>query len=536
MTPDIFKSKFKNFTKELKNYTTVGDNNDWNIKGFIDINKNIFTISTDTKLVSKILELHIFPKIAKFAEDNNFKLILPSSQNYYPDLTFELKTDSKIKYAVDIKTTFKRKKGKNYCEFTLGSHGTYFEHRDLAKNIQFPYNQYKGHFVLGIVYNQQSNIDETKSYEIKDLNKITSVINNLKFFFIEKWKIASDKQGSGNTANIGGLLKVESDMENGNGIFKNEKEFDDFWINYNKISIIDKNGKSKKITKISELREYRGLNKIIVPPIKCQGIKTKLVADIKKQIPKNFDGIWIEPFMGSGVVGFNIQPKNAIFADTNPHIINFYNDIKTGQINEYIAKDFLIYESQKLQKYSDVYYKEVRNRFNTTPNSLDFLFLNRSCFNGMIRFNQKGSFNVPFCKKPNRFNKSYITKITNQIKNIRLVIQINNYNFICDSFENVINKATNNDLIYCDPPYIDRYCDYYNAWSETDEKKLFNNLDNKSCNFILSSWHHNKYRNNKYIESLWGKFNLNFIEHKYFVGGKKETMNDMTEVLITNFN
>ena len=69
------------------------------------------------------------------------------------------------------------------------------------------------------------------------------------------------------------------------------------------------------------------MNKIIVPPIKCQGIKTKLVNDIRKQIPINFNGIWIEPFMGSGVVGFNIQPKKAIFADTNPHLINFYNDI-----------------------------------------------------------------------------------------------------------------------------------------------------------------------------------------------------------------
>lgn len=261
MKPDIFESKFKEFIKELKEYTTCNNTNEWKIKGFIDIDKNIFTISTDTKLVSKILELHVFPKISKFAEDNGFNLILPNSQNYYPDLTFEFKTNKKIKYAVDIKTTFVRENTKNYCDFTLGSHGAYFEDRDSKKNIQFPYNQYKGHFVLGIVYNQRNDIDETKSYEIKDLDKIISVINNLKFFFIEKWKIATDRQGSGNTANIGGLLKKESDMENGNGIFRNEEEFDDFWINYNKISIIDKNGNDKKIKRIEELREYRGINK-----------------------------------------------------------------------------------------------------------------------------------------------------------------------------------------------------------------------------------------------------------------------------------
>ena len=78
MTPDIFKSKFKEFIKELKEYTTCNNTNEWKIKGFIDIDKNIFTISTDTKLISKILELHVFPKISKFAEDNGFNLILPN--------------------------------------------------------------------------------------------------------------------------------------------------------------------------------------------------------------------------------------------------------------------------------------------------------------------------------------------------------------------------------------------------------------------------------------------------------------------------
>lgn len=277
------------------------------------------------------------------------------------------------------------------------------------------------------------------------------------------------------------------------------------------------------------------MNKIIVPPIKCQGIKTKLVNDIRKQIPINFNGIWIEPFMGSGVVGFNIQPKKAIFADTNPHLINFYNDIKNGKINESIVKIFLLDESKKLQKDGEVYYKEVRNRFNKNPNSLDFLFLNRACFNGMMRFNQKGGFNVPFCRKPNRFAQSYITKIANQVKNIRIIIQTHNYNFICDTFDNIITKAKNDDLIYCDPPYIDRYSDYYNGWTEKDEQNLFDYLNKNNCKFILSSWHHNKYRENKYVKDLWEIFNIHFIEHKYFVGGKKESMNNMTEVLITNF-
>ena len=66
-------------------------------------------------------------------------------------------------------------------------------------------------------------------------------------------------------------------------------------------------------------------DKIFVPPIKIQGKKTKLVSFILENLPEDAFEVWIEPFMGSGVVGFNAQPRKAIFADSNPHIINFYS-------------------------------------------------------------------------------------------------------------------------------------------------------------------------------------------------------------------
>ena len=73
--------------------------------------------------------------------------------------------------------------------------------------------------------------------------------------------------------------------------------------------------------------------KVFVPPIKIQGIKTKLVPFIKKNVVLHYDTLWIEPFMGSGVVGFNIAPERAIFADINPYIVDFYNQIKFGKID-----------------------------------------------------------------------------------------------------------------------------------------------------------------------------------------------------------
>jgi len=273
--------------------------------------------------------------------------------------------------------------------------------------------------------------------------------------------------------------------------------------------------------------------KIFVPPIKSQGIKTKLVPWIKEVVPKNINTTWIEPFMGTGVVAFNIRPKRAILADTNPHLINFYNEIKNNTINPNIVKHYLEEEGQKLLNIEDYYY-EVRQRFNDFHNPLDFLFINRAGFNGMIRFNRKGGHNVPFCKKPNRFAKAYVTKIVNQVDNIQKIIQNNDYTFINQNFEQTIAMANKEDIIYCDPPYIDRYVDYYNGWNEEDENNLNKLLNQFEGKFILSTWHSNKYRENEYLKTIWKKFNLLTKEHFYHLGGSENNRNSMLEALILN--
>jgi DNA adenine methylase len=239
--------------------------------------------------------------------------------------------------------------------------------------------------------------------------------------------------------------------------------------------------------------------------------------------------------MGSGVVGFNVQPSKAVFCDTNPHLIQFYNDIKSDVLTPVEAQAYLAEENKKLLSGADAHYKFVRDRFNKNPNSLDFLFLNRCCFNGMIRFNNRGGFNVPFCKKANRLAKAYITKISNQIRNVSTLIKMNDYSFVCDSFENVLLNIKANDVIYCDPPYIGRHNDYYNSWDENSEVKLFYTLNGTNAKFILSTWHHNKYRENPYIKTYWGDFNICTKEHFYYLGASEENRNKMIEALITNF-
>ena len=276
--------------------------------------------------------------------------------------------------------------------------------------------------------------------------------------------------------------------------------------------------------------------KIHVPPIKIQGIKTKLVPLIKDNIIMDKEMLWVEPFMGSGVVGFNIRPQQAIFADTNPHIINFYNNIKQKNIDSYIVRNFLESEGDKLEKGDDEYYYEVRERFNKNHSSLDFLFLNRSCFNGMIRFNKNYKFNVPYGHKPQRFSKAYITKIVNQVIYVEQMLCISDWNFICQSFDNTINSIQEERaFIYCDPPYIGRNVDYYDSWSEDEETKLKKMLISNNNYFMLSTWDHNKYRKNEYVDTLWGFCKKINKEHFYYVGANENNRNSIVEALLINY-
>ena len=272
-----------------------------------------------------------------------------------------------------------------------------------------------------------------------------------------------------------------------------------------------------------------------VPPLKIQGIKTKIVPFISSLIKNVPFDTWIEPFMGSGVVAFNIKPKVAVLSDSNPYITSFYNALKKNEINSEIVKEYLEIEGAKLRNLGELYYYEVRDRFNSFHRLLDFLFLNRSCFNGMMRFSRKGAFNVPYGHKSERFSKAYITKICNQVKCVQKIITDNDFTFICQDFEKTISNAPSSSLIYCDPPYIGRSVDYYDNWNLEKERRLYDILSSKATGFVLSTWKQTKYRENTYIKSIWKNFRICTIEHFYFLGARESNRNSVTEALIYNF-
>lgn len=275
---------------------------------------------------------------------------------------------------------------------------------------------------------------------------------------------------------------------------------------------------------------------MLIPPIKCQGKKTKLVSHIKELYSKlKLDNsVYYEPFMGSGIVGFNIEPERAIFSDNNPYIIKFYNSIKSNEIDLDTIRIFLEEEGKKLLESGKDYYNVVRDRFNKDGNILDFLFLNRCCFNGLMRFNRNGKFNVPYCKKDDKLSSDYIDKIIDQVKKVKELLDRHpDWQFICSDWKDIVKDAKEEDIIYCDPPYLGLFSTYYTEYDINNEKELQDFLNN-ICNskWIYSSWKENKDKTNEFILDLIGKYDSIDIEHRYQIGSKSEYRNKVVEILI----
>lgn len=230
MNADKFRNNLLAYFDEFRR-TLATDAGEWVVKGFIDVYRNIYTISVDTKVASKIIELMLFPVISRFAKEQSYKMVLSEHQNHYPDITFIAPDESM--FAIDLKSTY-RTNSKSVNGFTLGAFTGYFRQRKSTKNITFPYGQYAGHFVLGVIYTRQEEaIDERRIYKLDNLLDIVSVVKDFEFLLQEKWRIANDRPGSGNTKNIGSVRKIKALVE-GRGPFASygEEVFDDYWMNY----------------------------------------------------------------------------------------------------------------------------------------------------------------------------------------------------------------------------------------------------------------------------------------------------------------
>jgi len=205
------------------------------------------------------MEILLFPKICEFVQEKNYKMVLSKEQNFYPDMSFVDLANNK--YALDIKSSY-RKNDKTVNGMTLGAFTGYFRDRKSTKNITFPYEQYVGHFVLGIIYSRaDEHLDERRVYRLNDLQNITSVVKDFTFFVQEKYQIATHRPGSGNTKNIGSVVNID-DLINGNGPFSKlgEEIFDDYWMYY--LTKDMARAVDLKVTPYKNLKEYLQYKKL----------------------------------------------------------------------------------------------------------------------------------------------------------------------------------------------------------------------------------------------------------------------------------
>lgn len=222
--PDLIISSF---------YEKMADVN-FEAYGILDSSNKIHTLGTDSKIIGRIFEMFTQPVLEQIAAENGYILKTPESQTVYPDFILMKSERSTDKIAIDIKTTY-IDSDQSTIKFTLGSFGSYM--RNNTKNIEYKYTDYSKHYVIGFVYKRNDAAQESRVYKFEDRSEIAFPYYDVKYFIEEKYKIAGDKPGSGNTENIGSFsTKRFSDLKNGNGPFSElgQDAFDIYWKYYPK--------------------------------------------------------------------------------------------------------------------------------------------------------------------------------------------------------------------------------------------------------------------------------------------------------------
>ncbi|MDF2673584.1 MAG: restriction endonuclease EcoRV [Clostridiales bacterium] len=243
------------------------ENINWEVKGLIDSNKKIFTLGSDSKLIGRIFELLITVVLESIAEKTEYRLVASESQTVYPD--FNLVNDrTGDKIAIDIKTTYRRRGARGNLSnigFTLGSFASFL--RNNTKNIQYPYNEYSKHYVIGFIYDRVESAAEGRIINIDELDETIAPYANVEFFVQEKYRIAGDKPGSGNTENIGSFKTNQSDLIKlgfGPFSFLGNEVFEDYWKNYPKYRESE-----KKYTCLEEYFDWLDRNRIDTSEIRA---------------------------------------------------------------------------------------------------------------------------------------------------------------------------------------------------------------------------------------------------------------------------
>ena len=294
-------------------------------------------------------------------------------------------------------------------------------------------------------------------------------------------------------------------------------------------------------------------DRIAKPFLKWAGGKTQLINDIEKALPKDIyrdKFTYIEPFVGSGAVLFwmlNNFPnlKKAVINDINEDLINTYKTI-ASKPNELISiLQILQNEFHGLEGQDEVkkeYYYSKRELYNKRKEEQSgqaalFIFLNRTCFNGLYRVNRKNEYNVPMgsYKRPTICDKENILAVSQALQKVEI---------LCGDYEETLNFAHSNTLFYFDPPYkplsetssFNSYAkDEFNDAEQIRLRDFCHKLDSLNHNWILSNSDlKGKDENDNFFDDLYSDFNIQRVDARRSINANPEKRGALKELLITN--
>lgn len=205
------------------------DENEWELVGFVNKKKEIYTFGSDSKIIGRLFEVIAFEALNNSAIELGYTLHESDQQTVYPDFYFVKPNGRKI--AVDIKTTYRRSEKAKFG-FTGGSFTSFM--RNGTKNIVGNYSDYDAHYILGVVYTRETN-PTTGKVAFENLDSIIPAYKNIEIFVQEKYRICGDKKGSGNTDNIGTITSASiKPFIYGAGPFSilGKDTFHDYWVNH----------------------------------------------------------------------------------------------------------------------------------------------------------------------------------------------------------------------------------------------------------------------------------------------------------------
>jgi len=259
------------------------------------------------------------------------------------------------------------------------------------------------------------------------------------------------------------------------------------------------------------------------PFIRWAGSKKKLLPELKANMPADYNR-YIEPFCGSACLFFELSPERALLSDINQELINAYrvlrdrSDIYKKLLSLPVTKDFYYQMRRKNPARMSEYNRAVR-----------FLYLNRYCFNGIYRTNQKGEFNVPMGNRTGSFpSEEEYLKIVDSLSGVELLV---------GDYALALESAKKDDFVYMDPPYAEggKFTGEYGRGS-FDGGRLnelyggLDKLDKKGVKFLFS------YRCSEgVIRSLEDRYHVVELDVKRHISGFKTGWDTVKEIMVKNY-